>query len=55
MVCSVDDFFEASVAIFRNHMAALNAYLELEEAKGRSREEVLSTAQFEIVFTRQRD
>jgi hypothetical protein len=36
-------------------MAALNAYLELEEAKGRSREEVLSTAQFEIVFTRQRD
>jgi hypothetical protein len=52
---SVDDFFEAAVAIFRNHMAALNAYLELEEAKGRTREEVLSTAQFEIVFTRQRD
>jgi hypothetical protein len=31
---SVDDFFEAAVAIFRNHMAALNAYLEMEEAKG---------------------
>ena len=28
---------KTSVAIFRNHMAALNAYLELEEAKGRSR------------------
>jgi hypothetical protein len=52
---SVDDFFEAAVAIFRNHMAALNAYVELEEAKGHSREEALSSAQFEIVFTRQRD
>jgi hypothetical protein len=52
---SVDDFFEAAVAIFRNHMAALNAYVELEEAKGHSRDEALSTAQFEIVFTRQRD
>jgi hypothetical protein len=52
---SVDDFFEAAVAIFRNHMAALNAYVELEEAKGHSREEALSNAQFEIVFTRQRD
>jgi hypothetical protein len=52
---SVDDFLESSVAIFRNNMAALNSYHELEEAKGRSREEVLSTAQFEIVFTRQRD
>jgi hypothetical protein len=36
-------------------MAALNAYVELEEAKGHSREEILSTAQFEIVFTRHRD
>ena len=52
---SVDDFFEAAVAIFRNHMAALNAYVELEEAKGHTREEILSTAQFEIVFTRHRD
>jgi hypothetical protein len=36
-------------------MAALNAYLELEEAKGHTRDEALSNAQFEIVFTRQRD
>ena len=46
---SVDDFFEAAVAIFRN------AYLEMEEAKGHTRDEALSNAQFEIVFTRQRD
>jgi hypothetical protein len=52
---SVDDFFEAAVAVLRNHMAALNAYVELEEAKGHTREEALSTAQFEIVITRQRD
>ena len=52
---SVDDFFEAAVAIFRNHMAALNAYLEMEEAKGHTRDEALSNAQFEIVFTRQRE
>ena len=41
---SVDDFFEAAVAIFRNHMAALNAYLEMEEAKGHTRDEALSYA-----------
>ncbi len=52
---SVDDFFEAAVAIFRNHMAALDAYVEMEEAKGYSREEILSAAEFEIVFTRERN
>jgi hypothetical protein len=52
---SLDDFFEATVAIFRNHVAALKAYVELEEAKGHSLDEILSTAQCEIVFTRQRE
>jgi hypothetical protein len=51
---SVDEFFDAVIAIFRNHMAALEAYVEMEEAKGYSREEVLSAAEFEIVFTRER-
>ena len=51
---SVDEFFDAAVAIFRNHIAALDAYVEMEEAKGYSREEILSSAEFEIVFTRER-
>ena len=37
------------------YQRVLNAYVELEEAKGHTREETLSSAQFEIVFTRQRD
>jgi hypothetical protein len=52
---SLDDFFEATVTIFRNHIAALKAYVELEEAKGHSLDEILSTAECEIVFTRQRE
>jgi hypothetical protein len=49
---SVDDFFDAALAIFRNHMQALNAYIEIEESKGASFEEILRSAQCEIVFTR---
>ena len=51
---SVDDFFDAALAIFRNHVSALNAYIEIEEAKGASFEEILGSAECEIVFTRQR-
>jgi hypothetical protein len=52
---SVDDFFDAAIAIFHNHVKALNAYIEIEEAKGCSFEEILRSAQCEIVFTRQED
>lgn len=52
---SLDDFFEAALAIYRNHVHALNAYVELEEAKGDSMEEIMRNAQCEIVFTRCRD
>jgi hypothetical protein len=52
---SLDDFFEAALAIYRNHVHALNAYVELEEAKGRSMDEIMRGAQCEIVFTRARD
>jgi hypothetical protein len=51
---SVDEFFEAALAIFKNHVEALNAYVELEEAKGKTLDEIMSTARCEIVFTRQR-
>jgi hypothetical protein len=52
---SVDGFFDAAIAIFRNHIEALNSYIEIEEAKGRSREEILSSTEWEIVFTRVRE
>jgi hypothetical protein len=49
---SVDEFFEAALANFRKHVSALDAYLELEAAKGRTFEEVMRSSQCEIVFTR---
>jgi hypothetical protein len=52
---SIDEFFEASLANFRRHVKAVDAYLELEEAKGRTFEEVMQSTQCEIVFTRHRD
>jgi hypothetical protein len=52
---SLDDFFEAALSVFRHHMDALNAYVELEEAKGRTFDEIMRGAQCEIVFTVPRD
>jgi hypothetical protein len=52
---SVDDFFDAALRNFRKHVNALNTYVELEQAKGRSFEEILRSAECEIVFTRQRE
>ena len=51
---TVDEFFEAALANFRQHVRAVDAYLELEEAKGRTFEEVMRSTECEIVFTRQR-
>lgn len=48
---SVDEFFEAALSIFRHHVDALNAYVELEQAKGRTMDEIMRSAQCEIVFT----
>jgi hypothetical protein len=52
---SVDEFFEAALANFRQHVKALDAYLELEEAKGHTIEEVMRSVRCEIVVTRPRD
>lgn len=52
---SIDEFFEAALANYKQHVRALDAYLELEEAKGRTFEEIMRSAQCEIVFTRPRD
>jgi hypothetical protein len=52
---SIDGFFEAALTNFRQHVRALDAYLELEEAKGRTLEDIMQSTQCEIVFTRPRD
>lgn len=49
---SVDEFFDAALKTFRRHVEAVNAYVELEEDKGHSFEEVLGSTECEIVFTR---
>ena len=52
---SIDEFFEAALTNFRQHVRALDAYLELEEAKGKTLEEIMRSTQCEIVFTRPRE
>lgn len=52
---SVDEFFETALANYRQHVRAVDAYLQLEAAKGRSFDEVMRATQCEIVFTRQRE
>jgi hypothetical protein len=52
---SIDEFFEAALANYRQHVRAVDAYLELEADKGRSFEEIMSSTQCEIVFTRKRE
>jgi hypothetical protein len=49
---SVDDLFEAALAIYKNHLEALNAYVELEQARGMTIDEIMRKARPEIVFTR---
>src|SRR5690349_19089318 len=51
---SIDEFFDAALANYRQHVRAVDAYLELEQAKGRTFEDVMRSSQCEIVFTRQR-
>lgn len=52
---SVDEFFEAALTIFKNHLDALMAYVELQEAKGLTLDEIKSSTQYEIVFSHQRE
>ena len=52
---SIDEFFDAALANYRKHVRAVDAYLELEQSKGRTFEEVMSSTQCEIVFTRARE
>jgi hypothetical protein len=52
---SVDAFFDSALNVFRKHVEALDTYIQLEQAKGHSLEEIVSSTQCEIVVTRQLD
>ena len=52
---SVDDLFEAALTIYKHHLEALTAYIELQKDKGLSLDDIKRDAQYEIVFTRNQD
>lgn len=52
---SLDEFFDAALTIFKHHLDALMAYVELQEAKGMNLDEIKSSTQYEIVFSQQGD
>lgn len=49
---SLDEFFEAALRVYQHHIHAVTEYLELQEARGLSREEALRAARCEIFVTR---
>lgn len=51
---SVDDLFEAALSIYKKHLEAINAYVELEEARGKSVDDIFRAATPEIVITRRK-
>lgn len=52
---SIDEFFESALAIFKNHLQAWAAYVELQKAKGMTLDEIMRSAECEIVFTRHKE
>jgi hypothetical protein len=52
---SVDDLFEAALSIYKHHLEALKAYIELQETRGMSLDDIKRTTQYEIVFTHNKD
>lgn len=49
---SVDAFFDSALSVFRKHVEAMDAYIELEEANGHSFAEIVASTECEIVITR---
>jgi hypothetical protein len=49
---SMSEFFEAALLIFQQHFPALLDYIEQEEAKGFSREEIMGLVKADITFRR---
>lgn len=52
---SVDAFFDSALKTFRRHIEALDAYIQLEQARGQTIEDIVRTTECEIVVTRQRE
>ena len=52
---SIDAFFDSALTVFRRHVEALDAYIELEQARGQTVEEIVSSTECEIVVTKRRD
>jgi hypothetical protein len=51
---SLDDLFEAALTIYKSHLEAVDAYVELEQARGKTVAEIKRKAKPEIVITRRR-
>ena len=51
---SLDDLFEAALTIYKIHLEAIDAYIELEQARGKTVAEIKRKAMPEIVITRRR-
>jgi hypothetical protein len=49
---SLSEFFEAALLVFRDHTQALLDYIEQEEAKGFTHEEIFGLLKTEITFRR---
>lgn len=49
---SVDEFFDAALAVYRRHIHAINCYAEGQIDKGLSRTEALASVQCEMLLTR---
>jgi hypothetical protein len=49
---SLSEFFEAVLMVFREHAQALLDYIEQEEAKGFTHEEIFGLLKTEITFRR---
>lgn len=49
---SVDELFDAALAIYQQHTRALLAYTEMQSDKGMTRDEILRSIKCEILFTR---
>jgi hypothetical protein len=49
---SLSDFFEAVLIVFQEHSQALLHYIEQEEAKGFTHEEIFGLLKTEITFRR---
>ncbi len=50
----VDELFEAALTIYKNHLEAMDAFVEMQQARGLSMDEIMRMAKPEIVFTRRR-